>query len=93
MKGLYSITVTAKLLKLHPRTLMNYEKANLITPERTSTNRRLYSQEDLKKILFLKFLRFEKKMNLAAIKLILNHKLFNLFPDFDPEKHLKEILQ
>ena len=62
---LFTISVAAQLSKLHPRTLMLYEKAGLIKPFRTKTDRRRYSQGDLDKIR----MTFEKRKDDVARKL------------------------
>ena len=46
-KPIYTISVAAEILATHPRTLMMYEHLNLVVPQRTSTNRRRYSQRDV----------------------------------------------
>jgi len=87
-----TISVAASLLGLHPRTLMAYDKAGLISPHRTSTKRRMFSSKDLEEIQFLKYLSKKRKINLEGVKVILEAlrvaegqgiKLKkNLFPDF-----------
>jgi len=72
---------------------MLYEKAGLITPFRTKTGRRRYSQADIDKIKFIHYLTQKKRANLAGIKLIFeimklvgkyNLKIKSkLFPDFE----------
>ena len=62
-----SISVAAKLLKLHPRTLMLYEKTGLLAPYRTQTSRRLYSKDDLAILHFIKFLTQEKRISLQGV--------------------------
>lgn len=66
-----TISVAAKLLNLHPRTLMLYEKAELFGPHRTSTKRRMYSLDDLDDLQFIKFLTHEKGVNIQGVKTIL----------------------
>jgi MerR family transcriptional regulator/heat shock protein HspR len=44
--SVYRISVAAKMLNLHPRTLRNYEKAGLVTPSRKG-KWRYYSVADL----------------------------------------------
>lgn len=66
-----TISVTAKLLKLHPRTLMLYEKSKLITPHRTGTKRRLYSINNLNELQFVKHLTHEEGLNIQGIKSVL----------------------
>ena len=46
-KPLYTLSIAAEILEIHPRTLMMYEALKLVIPQRTSTNRRRYSQRDL----------------------------------------------
>lgn len=65
-----SISVAAKLLHLHPRTVMLYEKTGLISPFRTSTQRRMFSVKDLDELQFVKFLTKEKGVNLQGVKFI-----------------------
>lgn len=67
---LFTISVAGQLTNLHPRTLMLYEKAGLVKPFRTKTDRRRYSQADLDKIKFIHYLTQEKRVNLAGIKLL-----------------------
>lgn len=92
MKALYSLTIASELLKLHPRTIMNYEKLGFVRSKRSPTNRRLFSNKDLELLLFIKYLREKEKLNIPAIKLVLKEGLRNLFPNFDPKKRLQEIL-
>lgn len=66
-----TISVAANLLRLHPRTLMLYEKSGLITPHRTSTSRRLFSLKDLEKLQFIKYLTRKEGVNLTGVKIIL----------------------
>jgi len=67
---LFTISVASQLVNLHPRTLMLYEKADLIRPFRTETGRRRYSQADIEKIKFIHYLTQKKRVNLAGIKLV-----------------------
>src|ERR1700736_6478298 len=46
-KPLYTLSIAAEILEIHPRTLMMYEALNLVVPHRTATKRRRYSQRDL----------------------------------------------
>lgn len=93
-RPLFTISIAAQMVDLHPRTLMIYEKNKLLKPFRTKTNRRRYSQNDLERIKFIQHLTQEKGVNLAGIRLIFNfikfgnkHKLDLkqiFFPDFKP---------
>ncbi len=50
---------------------MIYESETLIRPQRTSTNRRRYSEDDIRKVRAIQFLTREKGVNLAGVKYIL----------------------
>ncbi len=70
-KPILTISVAANLLKLHPRTLMLYERAGLISPHRTGSKRRLFSIEDLKRLQFIKYLTQKQGVNLQGVKITL----------------------
>ncbi len=50
---------------------MIYESENLIKPQRTATNRRRYSEEDIRRVQAIQFLTREKGVNLAGVKYVL----------------------
>jgi len=66
-----TISIAANLLKLHPRTLMLYEKAGLVSPHRTGTKRRLFSIKDINDLQFIKYLTQKQGVNLKGIKALL----------------------
>ncbi|HYS27874.1 MAG TPA: MerR family transcriptional regulator [Candidatus Limnocylindria bacterium] len=70
-KPLYTISVASEILETHPRTLMMYEDLGLIEPYRTSTNRRRYSQRNVRKLQVIQQLTRERGVNLAGVKYIL----------------------
>ena len=70
-QAILTISVAAKLLGLHTRTLMLYEKVGLITPHRTTTNRRLYSISNLNELQFIQYLTQTEGINLRGVKWIL----------------------
>src|SRR3989338_6458053 len=70
-KPLFTLSVAAEIIGVHPRTLMIYEKESLIRPERTKTNRRRFSKNDLRKLNFIRFLTHQKGINLAGVMVIL----------------------
>jgi MerR family transcriptional regulator/heat shock protein HspR len=70
-KPLFTLSVAADLLGVHPRTLMIYETEKLVVPSRTKTNRRRYSQNDIRKLEFIQYLTRKKGVNLAGVKAIL----------------------
>lgn len=65
-----SISVAAKLLSVHPRTLMLYEKAGVIEPHRTTTKRRMFSLNDLENLQFIRFIIQEKGVNIQGVKIL-----------------------
>lgn len=67
-KPILTISVAASLLGLHPRTLMLYENVGLISPHRTESNRRLFSQKDLEELQFIKFLTRKEGINLQGVR-------------------------
>jgi MerR family transcriptional regulator/heat shock protein HspR len=50
---------------------MIYESENLIKPQRTATNRRRYSEDDIRRVRVIQFLTRQKGVNLAGVKYIL----------------------
>ncbi|MBI2021503.1 MerR family transcriptional regulator [Candidatus Daviesbacteria bacterium] len=67
-----TISVAAQLLGLHPRTLMLYERAKLILPFRTGTNRRMFSIKNLELLQFIKFMTQDEGVNLRGVKIFLD---------------------
>lgn len=68
----YTISVVAEILEVHPRTLRIYEECGLIRPARTSGNNRLYSRVDLELLTRVRYLTQIKGVNLAGVKIILS---------------------
>ena len=66
-----TISIAAKLLNIHPRTIMLYERAKLFSSHRTGTQRRMFSEGDLEKLQFIKYLTQKRGVNLQGVKLIL----------------------
>jgi MerR family transcriptional regulator, heat shock protein HspR len=67
-QGVYMISVAADLAGMHPQTLRIYEARGLITPKRSPKNTRLYSQEDVDRLLRIQELTGELGMNLAGVE-------------------------
>lgn len=63
----YNIGVVAELLKVHPETLRIWEKHNLILPARRN-RQRLYSNDDVKRLLFIHQLINDKGLNIAGVQ-------------------------
>ncbi len=70
-KPLFTLSVAAEIMGVHPRTLMIYENEGLVIPQRTKTNRRRYSQKDIRKLQFIRFLTQNKGINLAGVETII----------------------
>ncbi len=73
-RGLYIISVAARLAEVHPRTLRIYEAAGLLEPARTPGNIRLYCEKDIQRVTFIRHLTREKGVNLAGVKMIIQLK-------------------
>jgi MerR family transcriptional regulator/heat shock protein HspR len=67
----FTPSIASEILNLHPRTLMIYESENLIKPHRTATNRRRYSEDDIRRVRVIQFLTRQKGVNLAGVKYVL----------------------
>jgi MerR family transcriptional regulator, heat shock protein HspR len=70
-RAVFTPSIASEILNLHPRTLMIYESESLIKPQRTLTNRRRYSEEDIRRVQAIQFLTREKGVNLAGVKYVL----------------------
>jgi DNA-binding transcriptional MerR regulator len=70
-KPLYSIGIAADILSTHMRTLMMYEHLGLVIPNRTATNRRLYSQRDIITLGAIQRLVREKGLNLIGARYVI----------------------
>lgn len=73
-QSLYSISVIADLIGEHPETLRVWERNRLIQPDRSSYQRR-YTNNDLRRLQFIKYMIDEKGFNVAS----LNH-LLSMYP-------------
>jgi MerR family transcriptional regulator, heat shock protein HspR len=66
----FVISVAASIVQAHPRTLRIYEDEGLLAPARTPTNIRLYSENDIRRILWIRRLTQERGVNLAGVRLL-----------------------
>ena len=55
-RPVYVISVAAELVSVHPRTLRIYEVEGLVCPARTRTNIRLYSENDIRRVMWIRHL-------------------------------------
>ncbi len=69
--GVYVISVTARILRMHPQTLRKYERLGLVRPSRSVGMVRYYSDQDLNRLRMIKYLVEERGMNLAGVELAL----------------------
>ena len=69
-RPVYVISVAASIVSVHPRTLRIYEDEGLIAPARTPTNIRLYSENDIRRVLWMRHLTQERGVNLAGIRIL-----------------------
>jgi MerR family transcriptional regulator/heat shock protein HspR len=69
-RPVYVISVAASILSVHPRTLRIYEVEGLVCPARTPTNIRLYSENDIRRILWIRHLTQDRGVNLAGIRIL-----------------------
>lgn len=70
-RAVFTPSIASEILNLHPRTLMIYESENLIKPQRTATNRRRYSEDDIRQVRVIQYLTRQKGVNLAGVKYVL----------------------
>ena len=70
----YLISIVAKILDIHPQTLRQYERENLVSPSRSNGRIRLYSQRDIDRIKLILRLTRELGVNLAGVDIILRLK-------------------
>lgn len=61
----------AKKLHLHDQTIRMYEKKELIKPQRSANNTRLFNRDDVNKIYIIITLTQELGMNLSGVKMVL----------------------
>lgn len=57
-------------MRVHPRTLRIYEVEGLICPARTATNIRLYSENDIRRVLWIRHLTRNLGVNLAGVRVL-----------------------
>lgn len=70
-QGLYIISIAARLTEVHPQTLRIYERKGLLRPERTSKNRRRYSDADITRLRHIQELTQREGLNLSGVRKVL----------------------
>ena len=66
------ISVAAELAGVHPQTLRIYERKELISPQRSGGNTRLYSEADIERLRLIQHLTQEEGINLAGVTRIMD---------------------
>ncbi|HEY5432264.1 MAG TPA: helix-turn-helix transcriptional regulator [Coriobacteriia bacterium] len=66
-RPLYMISVAAELTGVHPQTLRIYERRQLVSPNRSSGNTRLYSDADIERLRLIQHLTQDEGINLAGV--------------------------
>jgi MerR family transcriptional regulator/heat shock protein HspR len=69
-RPVYVISVAASIVSVHPRTLRIYEEEGLICPARTPTNIRLYSEKDVRRVMWIRHLTQNLGVNLAGVRIL-----------------------
>jgi MerR family transcriptional regulator, heat shock protein HspR len=69
-RPVYVISVAASIVSVHPRTLRIYEEEGLVCPARTPSNIRLYSENDIRRVLWIRHLTQNLGVNLAGVRIL-----------------------
>ena len=69
-RPVYVISVAASIVSVHPRTLRIYEDAGLVCPARTPSNIRLYSENDIRQVMWIRHLTQNLGVNLAGVRIL-----------------------
>jgi len=86
-KPRYVISVAARMIGIEAHTLRYYERLGLVQPERSSGNIRLYSEEDIDHLRYIKALMSDCGVNLAGVEVVL--KLMQRMKDM--QRQLEEM--
>jgi MerR family transcriptional regulator/heat shock protein HspR len=71
-RGVFMISVAARLANMHPQTLRMYEARGLIEPQRSPKGTRLYSQDDVERLRRIQEMTAELGLNLAGVERVLH---------------------
>src|SRR5947199_10578305 len=69
-RPVYVIGLAASIVSVHARTLRIYEEEGLICPARTPTNIRLYSENDVRRVMWIRHLTQNLGVNLAGVRIL-----------------------
>jgi MerR family transcriptional regulator, heat shock protein HspR len=70
-KSRYVISVAARIVGIEAHTLRYYERLGLVRPERSSGNIRLYSEDDIERLRYIKTLMSDCGVNMAGVEVAL----------------------
>jgi hypothetical protein len=68
---LFTISVVSRIFGIHKQTLRIYDREGLVCPNRTPSNRRLYSEKDIRRLEYVCYLVHERGVNISGAKIIL----------------------
>ncbi len=71
-KPIFSVSQTAELVVIHPQTLRQYDRLELIVPRRTEGGARRYSLRDIDRLMVTQHLVQDGSINLAGVSRILS---------------------
>ena len=83
----FAIGIVARMCGVHQQTLRNYERWELVTPQRSSGGTRLYSNRDVQLIQQILLWKEEFGLNLAGIEVM--SKLLNRIDRL--ESHVQDL--
>src|SRR3954454_17848926 len=69
-RPVYVISVAASIVSVHPRILRIYEEEGLICPAPTRTNIRLYSENDFRRVMWIRPPTQNLGANLAGVRIL-----------------------
>ena len=87
-KPRYVISIAARMIGIEAHTLRYYERLGLVQPERSSGNIRLYSEEDIDRLRYIKALMSDCGVNLAGVEVVL--KLMQRMKDMQQQLEAME---
>jgi MerR family transcriptional regulator/heat shock protein HspR len=70
-KPRYVISIAARMVGIEAHTLRYYERLGLVEPERSRGNIRLYSEDDIDRLRYIKALMSDCGVNLAGVEVTL----------------------
>jgi len=86
-KPRYVISIAARMIGIEAHTLRYYERLGLVQPERSNGNIRLYSEEDIDRLRYIKALMCDCGVNMAGVEVVL--KLMQMMKDM--QRQLEEM--